>query len=321
MALTCAAMDADGVRPGPRRITLRARAFVAAAGAIGTPALLLRSRVPDPHAARRQAHVPAPGGRVGGADAGDGSRPTTARRRPSTRTTSSTRCRPTGPMGYKLEAPPMHPILAAITLPNHGGATRRWMRRAAADAGAARAAARRLPSRQPRRHASRCAATARRCSTTRSRRTSGMARDARFAVDGGNPVRRRRPARDAHPRRRRRPTRAGAQPRRRSTAFDLKPLVTPVVSAHVMGGCSARPRSAAARWSTRPGATIISRTCTSSTGRCSRPRSAPIRSCRSTASSRGSPPASPRRSPRPEADRKRRLSTPAPGPRRLGCLL
>ena len=33
----------------------------------------------------------------------------------------------TGPMGYKLEAPPIHPILAAITLPNHGRGHARWM--------------------------------------------------------------------------------------------------------------------------------------------------------------------------------------------------
>ena len=58
-ALSCAAMDARGVHTTARRLSIRARAFVAAGGAIGTPALLLRSRVPDPHQHRRQAHVPA----------------------------------------------------------------------------------------------------------------------------------------------------------------------------------------------------------------------------------------------------------------------
>ena len=48
-ALKCAAMDARGVFPTARRITIRARAYVVAGGAIGTPALLLRSGVPDPH--------------------------------------------------------------------------------------------------------------------------------------------------------------------------------------------------------------------------------------------------------------------------------
>jgi len=33
-----------------------------------------------------------------------------------------------GPIGFKLEAPPLHPVLAAITLPNHGVPHARWMR-------------------------------------------------------------------------------------------------------------------------------------------------------------------------------------------------
>src|SRR5258708_2817361 len=42
-------LDAAGTAPTSRAITVRARAFVCSGGAIGTPALLLRSRVPDPH--------------------------------------------------------------------------------------------------------------------------------------------------------------------------------------------------------------------------------------------------------------------------------
>jgi hypothetical protein len=34
---------------------------------------------------------------------------------------------PDGPIGFKLEAPPIHPILAATTLPNHGALHARWM--------------------------------------------------------------------------------------------------------------------------------------------------------------------------------------------------
>jgi choline dehydrogenase-like flavoprotein len=33
-----------------------------------------------------------------------------------------------GAMGYKIEAPPVHPVLAAITLPNHGAIHAEWMR-------------------------------------------------------------------------------------------------------------------------------------------------------------------------------------------------
>jgi choline dehydrogenase-like flavoprotein len=34
-----------------------------------------------------------------------------------------------GPVGFKLEAPPVHPVLAAITLPSHGSTHAAWMRR------------------------------------------------------------------------------------------------------------------------------------------------------------------------------------------------
>jgi choline dehydrogenase-like flavoprotein len=126
VSLACAAMDADGVRPGPRRVTLRARAFVAAAGAIGTPALLLRSRVPDPHGlvGKRTFLHPVV---VSAAlmpekiEAYYGA-PQTIYSDHFVDTLP-----PEGPMGYKLEAPPIHPILAAITLPNHGRGHARWM--------------------------------------------------------------------------------------------------------------------------------------------------------------------------------------------------
>ncbi|HZQ62514.1 MAG TPA: GMC family oxidoreductase N-terminal domain-containing protein, partial [Casimicrobiaceae bacterium] len=48
-SLQCIALDPSGAAPSGAMVTVRARAFVCAAGAIGTPALLLRSRVPDPH--------------------------------------------------------------------------------------------------------------------------------------------------------------------------------------------------------------------------------------------------------------------------------
>lgn len=45
----CVALDAPGTRPTGRRVHLRAPHVVLAAGAIQSPALLLRSKVPDPH--------------------------------------------------------------------------------------------------------------------------------------------------------------------------------------------------------------------------------------------------------------------------------
>jgi len=127
-ALTCAAMDAKGVRPTTRRITLRAETFISAAGGIGTPGLLLRSHVPDPYAVvgkRTFLHptvvsaalMPDEVGGYYGA-------PQTIYSDHFVETMPVG-----GPIGFKLEAPPLHPVLAAITLPNHGAPHAHWMRR------------------------------------------------------------------------------------------------------------------------------------------------------------------------------------------------
>jgi choline dehydrogenase-like flavoprotein len=125
--LDVVAMDAAGVHPTARRVTVRARAFVAAAGAIGTPALLLRSGAPDPYgvlgkrtflhpvlvcAARMPERI----------DPYHGA-PQTVYSDHFIDTLP-----PEGPMGYKLEAPPVHPILGAITLPGYGAEHAAWMR-------------------------------------------------------------------------------------------------------------------------------------------------------------------------------------------------
>lgn len=124
--LRCVAMDARGVAPTARRISVRARAFVAAAGAIGTPALLLRSRVPDPAAliGKRTFLHPTV---VSAATmpervAGFSGAPQTVYSDHFLETQPVD-----GPIGFKLEAPPIHPILAAITLPCHGVAHAGWM--------------------------------------------------------------------------------------------------------------------------------------------------------------------------------------------------
>jgi choline dehydrogenase-like flavoprotein len=126
-ALRCAAMDTQGVHTTARRITVRARAYVAAAGAIGTPALLLRSRVPDPHGVvgkRTFLHPTVVSAAVMPA--------VIAPYSGAPQTIYSDHFLDSlpvdGPIGYKLEAPPVHPILMAITLPGHGIAHARWMR-------------------------------------------------------------------------------------------------------------------------------------------------------------------------------------------------
>src|SRR5688572_19206562 len=118
-ALECSAIAAGGSPDATRSVTTRARAFVAAAGAIGTPGLLLRSDVPDPHALigkRTFLHPTVVSAAImphridGFAGA-----PQTVYSDHYLDTLP-----PGGPIGFKLEAPPVHPILAAITLPGHG---------------------------------------------------------------------------------------------------------------------------------------------------------------------------------------------------------
>jgi choline dehydrogenase-like flavoprotein len=117
--LDCVALDAAGLAPTGRRITLRARHFVLSGGAINTPALLLRSVAPDPHGLlgkrtflhptlvsaavfeqRVEAYAGAPQSvysdhflHTGAID---------------------------GPIGYKLEAPPLHPVLMSTTMAGFG---------------------------------------------------------------------------------------------------------------------------------------------------------------------------------------------------------
>ncbi len=117
----------SGAQPGPHRIRLVARHFVLASGAIGSPAVLLRSALPDPHelVGRRTflhptvvsaALMPAPVKGYEGAP----------------QTIYSDHFLDSlpvdGPVGYKLEAPPLHPILAGITLPGYGAGHAHWMK-------------------------------------------------------------------------------------------------------------------------------------------------------------------------------------------------
>jgi choline dehydrogenase-like flavoprotein len=125
-SLSCVAMDATGVRPTSRRIAIRARAYVSSAGAIGTPALLMRSRVPDPHAlvGKRTFLHPTVVSAALMPERIDGfsGAPQTIYSDHFLDTATID-----GPIGFKLEAPPIHPILAAITLPRHGASHARWM--------------------------------------------------------------------------------------------------------------------------------------------------------------------------------------------------
>ena len=120
-------MAGAGAQPGPHRIRLSARHFVLSAGAIGSPALLLRSALPDPHelAGTRTFLHPTV---VSAAVMPRRSTASRARRSPSTPTTSSTRCPSTARPASSWRRRRCIPILAGITLPGFGPAHARWMK-------------------------------------------------------------------------------------------------------------------------------------------------------------------------------------------------
>ena len=114
-ALECVAMRAGGIRQRQLVVTLRARHFVLAAGAIGTPALLLRSKLPDPQGltGRRTFLHPTVvvAGRFAKAVHGHAGAPQ------SLYSDHFLEQFPIdGPLGFKLEVPPLHPVLFSTTL-------------------------------------------------------------------------------------------------------------------------------------------------------------------------------------------------------------
>ena len=122
--LECSALDPRGVRPAGPRVRIRARHYVLAAGAIGTPALLLRSGAPDPHRTlgRRTFLHPTVVSAAVMPQRIDGyaGAPQTVysdhflERGPID-----------GPIGFKLEAPPLHPVLFGDDAPGIRGSARR----------------------------------------------------------------------------------------------------------------------------------------------------------------------------------------------------
>jgi choline dehydrogenase-like flavoprotein len=126
-SLLCIGLDQRGTDPTERRINVRAKTFVAAAGAIGTPALLKRSEAPDPHdiVGKRTFLHPTVVSMALMPDRVDGfaGAPQTVY---SDHFLDSLQF--DGPIGYKLEAPPLHPVLVATTLPGFGVGNARWMR-------------------------------------------------------------------------------------------------------------------------------------------------------------------------------------------------
>lgn len=117
--LVCTALDTDGVLPSGRLLRLRARYYVVAGGAINTPALLLRSKAPDPSGQLGKRTFLHPTlisaafyeKRIEG----------WAGAPQSVYSDHFLNIDPIdGPLGYKLEAPPLHPLLLATTMSGFG---------------------------------------------------------------------------------------------------------------------------------------------------------------------------------------------------------
>jgi choline dehydrogenase-like flavoprotein len=117
--LDCVALDASGLAPTGHRITLRARHFVLSGGAINTPALLMRSTAPDPHGLLGKRTFLHPtvisAGMFEQRVDGYAGAPQTVYSDHFLHTHAID-----GPMGYKLEAPPLHPLLLSTTMAGFG---------------------------------------------------------------------------------------------------------------------------------------------------------------------------------------------------------
>ena len=125
--LVCTALGRDGVTPSGRTMTLRARHFVVAGGAINSPALLLRSNAPDPNylLGRRTFLHPTLISAGLFAQRVDGY----AGAPQSVYSDHFLQQAPVdGPLGFMLEAPPIHPMMLATTIAGFGPAHAETMR-------------------------------------------------------------------------------------------------------------------------------------------------------------------------------------------------
>ena len=118
-SLSCVALDGNGMAPTGKTVTVHARHYIAAGGAINSPALLMRSGAPDPHGLLGKRTFLHPttisaalfDHKVEGFSG-------------APQTIYSDHFLDThpidGPIGYKLEAPPLHPLLFASTMHGFG---------------------------------------------------------------------------------------------------------------------------------------------------------------------------------------------------------
>ncbi|NEX61821.1 GMC family oxidoreductase [Noviherbaspirillum galbum] len=126
-SLQCLAMDASGLATTGQTITVRAKHFVVAGGAINSPALLMRSKAPDPHnllGKRTFLHPTVVSSGVFDQKVeGYAGAPQTIYSDHFLETQAID-----GPIGYKLEAPPLHPLLFSSTMNGFGAQHAAMMR-------------------------------------------------------------------------------------------------------------------------------------------------------------------------------------------------
>jgi choline dehydrogenase-like flavoprotein len=114
-SLECISMQGMGNDAGDVKITVKAKHYVVSGGAINSPALLLRSNTPDPHSRLGKRTFLHPT-LVSGADMPNKVEGWSG----APQTTYSDHYLNTqaidGPLGFKLEAAPIHPVLYAVTV-------------------------------------------------------------------------------------------------------------------------------------------------------------------------------------------------------------
>ncbi len=117
--LQCVAMDAHCVAPTGRSITVKARHYVLAGGGINSPALLLRSRTPDPHerlGKRTFLHLV----NMSAGHFDEVINPFYGAPQSIYSDHFQWQDGTTGKMSYKLEVPPLHPALASTLFGGFG---------------------------------------------------------------------------------------------------------------------------------------------------------------------------------------------------------
>jgi len=118
-SLEATAMASDGITPTSVTVTLKARHFVVAASAIGSPGLLLRSKLPDPYerVGKRSFIHPVNASVAQMPKLVD---PFYGAPQSVYSDEFNFSSGVDGDAGYKLEVPPLHPAMSAGVVPGHG---------------------------------------------------------------------------------------------------------------------------------------------------------------------------------------------------------